>query len=236
MNKLFWYSYFVIYMLIVSFAGSIKIKYLKKISTEKAEEYTFKKMKAIAAHIMNKSKTSAEVSGMENLPQGPCIFVANHQATFDAFLLFYKIDKKLTFIAKKEIMKIPLVGWWMKAGHTVFIDRKNMREGAKAINNAVENIKNGYSIIIFPEGTRSLSSEIGTFKKGSMKLALKANVPVVPITLDGTYMVLEAGKKVRGHKVSLKIHKPIYTEHLSVEEKKNLSEIVQNIIADSLKK
>ncbi len=223
-------------MIIVSITGRIRITYLSMVSSEKTEEYIFKTIKDIAAHVMTKSKTSVDLSGLENIPEGPCIFVANHQAIFDAFLLFYKIDKKMIFIAKKEITKIPLIGWWMRKGQTVFIDRKNLREGAKAIDKAVEKIKNGYSVIIFPEGTRSLSSEIGTFKKGSMKLAVKANVPVVPLTIDGTYNVLETGRKVRGHRLRLTIHKPIYINQLTEEEKKNLSVIIHGIVSQALKK
>jgi 1-acyl-sn-glycerol-3-phosphate acyltransferase len=236
MNKIFWYFYFIIYMITVSILGRIRITYLNTVSREKAEDYAFKTMRGISAHVMTKSKTSVDLSGLENLPEGPCVFVANHQAIFDAFLLFYKIDKKMVFVAKKEIIKIPLIGWWMRQGQTVFIDRKNLREGAKAIDEAVEKMKKGYSVIIFPEGTRSLSSEIGTFKKGSMKLAVKANVPIIPLTIDGTYNVLETGRKVRGHRLRLTIHKPIYVNQLTEQEKKNLSEIVRGIISEGLKK
>ena len=89
-------------------------------------------------------------------------------------------------------------------------------------------------MMIFPEGTRSLKSKMNSFKKGSMKLATKSRVPIVPITIDGSYNVLEVGRKVMGNKINMVIHKPIYVNSLSKEEEQNLSEYVQNIIEDEL--
>lgn len=120
--------------------------------------------------------------------------------------------------------------------HTVFIDRKNIRESVKAINAGVENVKNGYSMIIFPEGTRSLGGKMKEFKKGSMKLAINAGVPVVPVTIEGTYKVLETGNQVTGNKLYMAIHKPIDVTSLSKEEKSNLAETVHDIIESELNK
>lgn len=235
MNKLFWYGYFAIYLLIMTVTGKIKLFFLKRKSPELLDKYAYRKLQSISNHVLKRSNTETIVRGKENIPEGPCLFVSNHQAIFDAFLLVANINKLTGFIAKKEIKKIPLLGWWLSEIHTVYIDRNNIREGMKAINAGVENLKKGYSMIIFPEGTRSLKSEMGEFKKGSMKLALKANVPVVPITIDGTYRVLEVGDKVRGHSVNITFHKPIYLDTLSEDEKKNLSQILHNVIEDGLK-
>ncbi|MCY6369306.1 lysophospholipid acyltransferase family protein [Clostridium ganghwense] len=236
MIKLFWYTYFAIYLLINSITGGIKLFFLRKKSTELADKYAYKKVKGISDHVLKVSKTKTEVMGVENLPDGPCVFVSNHQAIFDGFLLTSNLNRLTGYIAKKEIKKIPLVRSWLSAIHTVYIDRKNIREGIKAINEGVENLKKGYSMIIFPEGTRSLKSEMVEFKRGSMKLALKAKVPIVPITIDGTYKVLEVGNKVTGHTVKMVIHKPIYLETLSESERKNLAQITHDIIENSLKK
>ena len=120
--------------------------------------------------------------------------------------------------------------------HTVFIDRENIRESVKAINTGVENVKSGYSMIIFPEGTRSLGEKMREFKKGSMKLAFNAGVPVVPVTIEGTYKVLETGNQVTGNKLYMVIHKPIDVTKLSKEEKSNLAETVHDIIETELNK
>lgn len=233
MVKKLWYTYFGIYLTLMS-TYKFKMKSLKKKSAEKAEEYVFSKAKKLSDHVLKKSKTVTEVSGLENIPDETCVFIANHQAIFDGFMLFSFINKKFAFIAKKEIKKIPLIGTWMTDLNTVFIDRGNPRASVQAINEGVQKLKEGYSMAIFPEGTRSLSSEIGTFKKGSMKLAIKAGVPIVPITIDGTYRILETGNKVTGNKVKMIVHKPIYIDKLSKEEQKNLVDKVQNIIEEAL--
>ncbi|MCY6354276.1 lysophospholipid acyltransferase family protein [Clostridium sp. ZS2-4] len=234
MIKLLWYIYFAMYLLLNSITGEIKLFFLRKKSIKLADEYVHEKVKKISDHVLKKSKTKTNVLGLENIPDEPCVFICNHQAIFDGFLLTSNINRLTGFIAKKEIKKIPLVRSWLSAMHTIYIDRKNIREGVKAINEGVENLKNGYSMIIFPEGTRSLKSEMAEFKRGSMKLALKANVPIVPVTIDGTYKVLEVGNKVQGHSVKMIVHKPIYLETLSESEKKNLSKITHDIIENAL--
>ncbi|GAA0176715.1 lysophospholipid acyltransferase family protein [Clostridium sediminicola] len=235
MIKLLWYTYFAFFLLFNTVSAKIKMFVLQKKSNDAAEDYVFNKAKNMAKSILKISKTSSTVSGLENIPDGPCVFVSNHQAIFDGFILYANLGKKSGFIAKKEIKKIPLVRYWLTIMQSVFIDRHNIREGVKAINSGIENLKKGYSMIIFPEGTRSLKSQMADFKKGSMKLAIKANVPIVPITVDGGYKVLEVGNKVRGNAISMIVHKPIYTDKLSKEEKKNLSATTQEIIENGLK-
>lgn len=232
MIKLFWYAYFAIYLLLQS-TCILKAKYLKIFRPAQVDDYVEGRIKKIAVHILKKSKTKVEVYGIENIPKEPLVFVGNHQAIFDAFAILPYINKG-GFIAKKEISKIPLVNWWLKNVHSVFIDRKNIKEGIKAINQGVENIKKGYSMVIFPEGTRSLKSEMGEFKKGSLKLAVKSKAKIVPFTVDGTYRVLEVGNKVRGNTIKIMFHPSINMNEISKEEEKNLSEIVYNTIKTGL--
>lgn len=235
MIKLLWYIYFGIYLSIKSLSF-IKLSYLKKRDKKAAERFAYKGVQDISRFVLKKSKTKVEVKGLENIPQKACVFVSNHQAIFDAFLLMAYIDKLTGFIAKKEIKKIPLIHRWLLENRTVYLDRDSIKDGIKAINEGVENILDGHSMIIFPEGTRSLSSEMGEFKKGSLKLATKANAPIVPVTIDGTYRVLEVGDKVTGNKVKITFHKPIFIDSLSKEEIKELTDVTHNIIEEELKK
>ncbi|MCJ7690983.1 MAG: 1-acyl-sn-glycerol-3-phosphate acyltransferase [Clostridiaceae bacterium] len=233
MTKLLWYLYFSIY-LCVSSLSLIKIKYMGNKSPKEAEIYACKRAQNIAKYVLKVTKTSMEVSGIDNIPKENCVFVANHQAIFDGFALLAYIDKPFGFIAKKEIRKIPLVSGWLKSIGSIYIDRKSPRQSIKTIGEAVEKINRGYSIMIFPEGTRSLKSKMNPFKKGSMRLAIKSKVAIVPITIDGTYNVLEVGKKVTGNKVKMVIHKPIYVNTLCKEEQQDLAQYVQNIIEQEL--
>jgi 1-acyl-sn-glycerol-3-phosphate acyltransferase len=234
MIKLLWYLYFALYMLISSISR-LKVSYLRRYDNKAADLYAYKRVQAMCKHVLKKSRTKVKVIGKENIPEQACAFISNHQAIFDAFVIIGTVDKLTGFIAKKEITKIPLVSGWLREIHTVFLDRSNIKDGIKAINEGADNLKKGYSMVIFPEGTRSLKSEMGEFKKGSLKLALKANAPIVPVTVNGTYNVLEVGNKVRGHEVTIVFHEAIYTDTLTKEEQKNITERVQDIIQEGLK-
>lgn len=233
MIKLLWYLYFSIYLCISSFSF-IKIKYIQKKSPKESEIYAFRRAQKIAKYVLRVTRTSMKVSGTENIPVENCVFIANHQAIFDGFALLAYIDKPFGFVAKKEIKKIPLISSWLKSIGSIYINRQSPRESIKTIQEGVEKINAGYSMMIFPEGTRSLKSEMNSFKKGSMKLATKSRACIVPITIDGTYNVLEVGRKVMGNKINMVIHKPIYLNSLSREEQQDLGEYVQNIIEEEL--
>lgn len=185
-----------------------------------------------ALHVINKVGARIEVKGKENIPETTCVYVANHQGFLDIPVVIKTLDKSVGFIAKKEILKFKMVSYWMKQIHCIFIDRNNIRESMKAINEGVDNLKKGYSMVIFPEGTRSKGPKIGEFKKGSMKLALKAGVPIVPVTIDGTYKLREGNKMsaIKSGDVRVTIGEPIYTSKLSKIEQANLSEQIKTII------
>ena len=234
MVKLLWYLYFSIYLSIVSLS-LIKVKFICKKTSKEASVYAYRAAQNIAKYVLKATKTNMEVIGTENIPNENCVFISNHQAIFDGFVLLAYIDKPFGFIAKKEIKKIPLVSNWIQSIGSIYIDRESPRESIKTIQKSIEKINQGDSMLIFPEGTRSLSSNMNSFKKGSMKLAIKSKVAIVPITIDGTYNVLEVGTKVTGNKVKMVIHKPIYVDLLSKEEQQDLAQYVQDIIEAELK-
>lgn len=209
---------------------------IKRIKTaEKYDEAAFNIVNGWSGHILKVIGVKVNLKGIENLPKGSCVFVSNHQGNIDFLLLMSALNKHMGFIAKKEILKFRIVSMWMKEMHCVFIDRSNVRESLKAINEGVDNIKNGYSMLIFPEGTRSKSHNLGEFKKGSMKLATKTNAPVVPLVLDNTFTVFEEGKGwFKKATVTLSILKPIYIDNLSKEEKGDLALIVRQKIEEEL--
>lgn len=233
--RIFWYSYFIVYLGLKSFS-LIKIKLLRKKDEEKSLQYAFEKAREISKHVLKRTKTNIVLVGEENIPEGACVFIPNHEAIFDGFVMIAFINKPFGFIAKMEILKIPLISHWHRAIKTVFIDRDNPRDSVRVINKGVEQLKKGHSMVIFPEGTRSLCSEMGEFKKGSMKLALKAKVPIVPVTLDGTYKVLETGDTIRRNTIKITFHKAIYTDNISKEEEKNLAANIENIVRTELYK
>lgn len=228
---------FIIYMIFHT-GKQIKLSWLKKHSSDKeVEDYIFESVSEWARFTTNNFGIKVNLYGLNNLPESNCLIVANHQSDFDIPVLLSYIPKPIGFVAKKQLANIPVISYWMRAIKCVFLDRENVRASIKAINEAVDNLKGGYSMVIFPEGTRSRSRELGEFKKGSLKLALKSKVPIVPITIDGTYKAFEGneGNKFKDAEVNIIISKPIIIEELSKEEKSNLSEITRDIIKNNLK-
>lgn len=237
MKSFILYLGFGFYM-ILSMFRIIKLKYLKsKSNKDEIERYINKSVTGWANYIVKGIGININKKGLENIPEEPCLFVANHQGLLDIPVVISALNKSLGFVAKKEILKLRILTYWMKEMKCVFIDRQNVREAVKTINEGVDNLKNGYSMLIFPEGTRSKGEKLGEFKKGSMKLGTKAAVPIVPIAIDGTYKIKEAnGGKIKAADVDLIVCQPIYPDKLSREEQNNLSQTIRDIIDKELKK
>ncbi|HEY8805001.1 MAG TPA: lysophospholipid acyltransferase family protein, partial [Clostridium sp.] len=204
-------------------------------SIKEAEVYLFKVATNWANFVLKTAGLNLTVEGKENIPNEACLFVGNHQSDFDIPVILSNMNRLTGAVAKKSMLKIPIMSYWMKQIHCVFMDRENPREALKSMSEGVENLKNGYSMLIFPEGTRSRSNNMGEFKKGSMRLAIKAGVPIVPITLYDTYKVMEGNNgKIKKANAKLLIDKPIYLDGMSKEEKANISDVIKNIIQGNL--
>ncbi len=178
-----------------------------------------------------------EVIGRENLPEGPCVFIANHQAYCDIIgLVAATRGKQIGFIAKEEFRKTPIMGQWITDMRGLFIHRGNSRDSLKTIQEGVELLKQGFSLVIFPEGKRSCGPGLDEFKPGSFKLATRAKVPVVPVTIDGTYHMFEDHNDTitPGQSAKLTIHPPIPTANMSRAEQAELPEQVREIIRNAL--
>jgi putative phosphoserine phosphatase/1-acylglycerol-3-phosphate O-acyltransferase len=126
----------------------------------------------------------------------PAVFILNHQSNADFLIAIKLIKKDARGVAKKELQKIPVVGQILEAAGTIFLDRTDKEKSINALKPAVESLKNGISVVIFPEGTRSYDYTLGRFKKGAFHLALEAKVPIVPIVLKNAHDVMPRGKGV----------------------------------------
>lgn len=189
-----------------------------------------------ARSLIKLTGSKIEVKGEENIPkEGPVVFVANHQGNFDIPLLIGYIDKPKGFIAKVETEKMPIVGGWMRYMKCIFMDRKNPRAAVKTIKQGVEIVKSGHSLVIFPEGTRSVDGQLGEFKPGSFKLAMKAEAQIVPVTIDGTIDIMRKGSmRIKPALVKLTISEPISAVGYESTESYLLREKVKAAIAAHL--
>ena len=141
------------------------------------------------------------------------------------------------FIAKIEVKKVPFLSWWMELVNCLFLDRDDPRAGLKTILNGIENIKEGYSMFIAPEGTRNHEEEMLPFKEGSFKMAQKTNCPVIPVAISGSDDLFENSFPwVKKAPTIIEYGKPIYLEALSAEERKVLGATSRAIIAEMLQR
>jgi 1-acyl-sn-glycerol-3-phosphate acyltransferase len=176
-----------------------------------------------------------EITGNEHVPEaGPLVFIANHQGNFDIPIMVGYVARSKALISKIEVLKLPFIQRWMKLMQCQFMDRKNLRQSVRVINESVEIIKKGYPMVIFPEGTRSKSDRLGDFKHGSFRLALDSGAPIIPVSIDGSWHLLEQKGVMKPGTVRVTVHPPVPTADLTREEKQVLPKIVRDIIASAL--
>ena len=186
--------------------------------------------------IMEQFHCDLHVHGEENIPdEGPVVIMLNHQSYSDIPVMFAVFRKfQFGFVAKQYLAKAPLLGPWMPRIRSVFIENDDPREAIKAINKGIEYIKDGYSLAICPEGTRSKGPTVGPFMRGAIKLATKPGVPIVPVALNGTYKLLEETGVVRPARVDVKIYPAIPTAGISRKEEKEIGDRVEQLIRDGV--
>lgn len=176
---------------------------------------------------------SVTVKGEENVPRDQAVlYVANHRSYFDILLTYVRVPRPTGYVAKKEMLKAPLLAQWMKNLHCLFLDRKNIKEGLKTILTGVEEVKNGVSICIFPEGTRNKDPEhFLPFHAGSFKIAEKSGCPVVPIAINNSSAIWEDQfPRMKKAHVVIEYGKPIFPAELPKEDKKKLPKLAEDAI------
>lgn len=178
------------------------------------------------------------VLGTENVPKDTAVLYAgNHRGFADIPVGYITAPTTMGFVAKKEIEKVPVFSWWMKSMNCLFIDRDNMKDGLKTIIQGVQNLKEGFSVFIMPEGTRNKQKELLPFKEGSFKMAEKANAPIIPVAISNSDAVFERQfPRVKKAHVIIHYGEPVYPDMLSKEEKKEVGLKVRGIIEDMLEK
>ncbi len=186
--------------------------------------------------ILAVSGVKVKLKGLDRIdPDGPYIFMANHQSNFDIPVLLGCLPVQFRWLAKAELFKIPIFGPSMKGAGYISIDRSNRRAAFESLAKAAETIRSGTSVMIFPEGTRSSDGRLQPFKKGGFVLAVDARVPVVPVIIKGTYHIMPRHKLlIRPRPVTILIEKPIDTTSYSRRTKDKLMDHVRRVMAGHL--
>lgn len=187
-----------------------------------------------AAGIMRRTGSKVTVSGLDNLPEGPVLLVSNHEGNFDIPVLLSSIPKPFGFISKKEVKKFPIIPSYMEEMNCVFLDRTDRRSAFKSITDSINKLQDGHSILIFPEGTRSKGEGLQEFKAGFMRIAKDAQVPIVPIAIEGTSRIMEKNdNRIHSANVTVQVLQPVSPEELNTAGVK-AAELVKSRIEQAL--
>lgn len=165
-----------------------------------------------------------QVRGLENLPAGNFVLVANHLSNFDALLLFAHIRRHMRFVAKAELQRVPVLGFALRRAGNIFIDRRGSPADREKLQAATHAVRSRVSIVFFAEGTRSEDGVLRPFKKGAAIMALEAQVPLLPVAIAGTHLILQKGSMaIHEHPAALVIGEPIQTAGKSVDARDELT-------------
>ena len=192
----------------------------------------------VLPNLMKLAGADVHISGKENMPDGPALYVANHQSYFDIMIVLSYMTPLKGFIAKKEVDRVPILNWWLRVVGCLFIDRANLRSSLDTINEAEQILRNGHTLVVFPEGTRSRGKAMREFKGGSLRCAIRAGVPIVPFVIDGAYKLFEEHNRITPASVNVKILPPIQTKDRELktnELAKELHDMIENELKEAHK-
>ena len=175
------------------------------------------------------------VYGQENIPPGVCMFAANHTSNADAPAIVGAIPRRVAIFGRKSLFDIPVVGTAFRLAKFVPVDRENRDAALASVKQAVEYIREGFSFLVYHEGTRSPDGRMRRFKKGSFVIAIEAGIPIVPVPCAGAHRIMKKKSLiVRPGKVTVRFGKPINASEYTVEQRDELAQLVHDAVAAEL--
>jgi 1-acyl-sn-glycerol-3-phosphate acyltransferase len=188
-----------------------------------------------AALVLRLAGIRLEVRGAEKIPSGRAVvFMPNHQSNADGPAILVCLPPVLV-LAKREFFRVPVLGWAMRLRGFIPVDRGNRERAIQAVDEAAEALRAGRSFLVFPEGTRSLDGRLQPFKKGGFIMALKARVPIVPISISGGRRIMRKGEHaIHPGRIWITFHDPVATEGRQPEERGRLMEAVRRAMLSGL--
>lgn len=232
---------FVILFLIVSIPILLIELLVKKISPEAYDWSQLRIVQWAFRVVQHLAGTRLTIIGKENIPENEAVlFVGNHQSIFDIVVTYGHLPNKTGFVAKANLLKIPIMSVYMKRLRCLFLERDNLKDGLRVITSAIDYIRQGVSIVIYPEGHRNKTGDcmqVAEFKNGSFKIAQRTGCAVIPVAAVNTPDIFEAHFPwLRKTHVILEFGKPVYFNDLTPEQKKNVGEHFRGIVLEMLAK
>jgi len=175
------------------------------------------------------------VHGVENIPARACIFAANHTSNLDPLALLPAIPRRVSFLAKREVFRVPVLGTGMRLAQFVLVDRANREAATASVDAAARSLKEGLSFMVFPEGTRSPDGRMRSFKKGTFVMAIEAGVPIVPVSIAGTQNLMQKGTwAIHPGEVAIRFGQPVDASQYSADRRGELLAQVEALVAAGL--
>lgn len=173
--------------------------------------------------------------GRENIPPAACLFMANHTSALDPLAVFISIPRRIAFLAKQELFRVPLFGLAMRRARFISVDRTDRKSAASSAGRAVSQLGDGDSVLIYPEGTRSFDGRLLPFRRGAFRIAIRAARPVVPVTVIGAEEILARGKRwIRPGEIVVHFHPAIEVSSYRQTDREQLMQRVRAAIAAAL--
>lgn len=181
-----------------------------------------------------------KVEGRENLVKGQSyVFVANHQGAFDIFLIYGFLSRNFKWMMKRQLRQMPFVGKACESAHHIFVDKRGASKIRETYDRARQTLQGGMSLVVFPEGARSFTGHMGVFKRGAFMLADDIELPVVPLTINGSFDIMPRTRDMKWvvwHPLRLTIHKPILPVGKGADNIKYLEEESYKVVMGGLEK
>ncbi len=227
---------FVVLFLIVSLPIQLAEYIIGKYNPDVKDRSSLSIVKWAFRVVLFLSGTTVTVIGEENVPKDePVLYIGNHRSYFDILITYIRVPRLTGYMSKIEILRIPSLNTWMKYLHCVFLDRSDIKAGMQSILTAIEKIKSGISICIFPEGTRNrVNDTFLEFHNGSFKVAEKTGCAIIPMSINNAGQIFEDHIPwIRKTHVVLEYCKPIYMNELDRNEKRHIGALVQDVIKEA---
>jgi 1-acyl-sn-glycerol-3-phosphate acyltransferase len=175
------------------------------------------------------------IAGTERIPQGTCLFVANHTSSADAPAVVGAIPRRIAILLKKSLFAYPIVGQAFHLAHFIPVDRSKQESAIASLEKAIEAMRAGQSFLIYPEGTRSPDGRLQEFKKGAVVMAIKAGVPIVPIACSGAHRIMrKRSLEIHPGEILVEFLSPIDASQYAFEEREELNAVVHDALAAGL--